>query len=413
MVKKILIATLVLFLVTPWMVDFFLVPILSKSLLSETNEDQINPYQYLPAFEKDLLILGPKLAFLNIQRTKDAGPYLNPLSEWSIGPEGKSKLEVYLKKNQASKKLVLDESIKERIKNHKGNPFTFETAGLPPIDTTFLRELRAYDHWDIDKNSPLDEFPRYNLLMSPMVSYHTPYLKLHLAKVKHASEDEKVESLLDVLHYGELALTTEFLVGSMIFVSAIKMVHRSTEDQPELRVKLGPWSDLLDEADRLKRVLYGINQFARPFAGVDLLRMEQIYKKTSMTFGLCASIRESTGMDYKLWSLYLEGLTEQYTAYRKLLEEDTKDCRLTWLKSKTPPWQKLLNEEDYFSDSTIFDSKNLYGDQKTLSGSPVVTKFIRFLPNTRKLIAIIVTQVASPNYTKLYIDPPAKKDIAK
>jgi len=402
----------VIILFSPIILDFIIAPYYFENFLhSNKSELSKNFYRHLPLFNEDIKILEPKLQFLNKERTQNAGVYLNPKIKWDFSESDKALEKKYLDQVKAQeanfKKIQINEKALKILNDSNVSLFEKNPEDFNEVETQWLNEIRQYDYWDIDKKSPMDLFARFSAT-SPFPKIEMTFPRVHLIKNKDNSDEEYKEAILDVLHYGELSLTTETLVGEMVFVATIGLASEAVKKRPHLSEQLGQWSDLLSEKNRMRRVYWGINQFVRPMMGMNVAIMKEQFIKNSFITGLCGAIREATGNEWVIWSLFMDSsLGQEFTEFKQLILTQAKSCRLTWLKEKTPPWTKLPDEPESFYSSGIVTSMAYFSKQKdeeTILNTftNCLSYLVHYMPNTKKLISDQVLSSTVPNYLRQY-----------
>jgi hypothetical protein len=395
----------ILLIASPFLIDKFVM----KKLVEDFKKEHViskeqSHYLLLDKYKGDLEILKPKLAFLKGKKSADAGPFLNPKVDWGMSQENQKELQSQFdKKFGTHPKIVVDENTKTLLRNSQANIFELDPELFSKIDTSWMREIRKFDHWDIDKNSPLDFMPRY-FVTTPMPTMSTEFSKIHLLKAKNKPEAEYLEALLDVLHFGGLCASTETLIGEMVFVSILGTVKTFLEKRPLISEGLGDWSSVIEEGPRIKKVAWATNHFANPIIGANASQLKEVFLAHSTDLGLCAAIREATSLDYTLWSTMRDGQPELLSEYPKIVTENSSLCRLSWIKEKAPPWVQLPGEADSIyrapdAASTIRLFWVNCPDSKLFNQ---MFSVIHYLPHTREYIGLTLQHIAVPNFLKFY-----------
>ncbi len=341
------------------------------SLLAKEN------FKNLELYKKDLETTGPKLTFLKSAYSNDAGEYLNSRIEWSYTNDLSSVVQTYFSKVASKERFLLTEDQKTILRNRNILEIDSKLTLFSQIDTGWLKSLRKYDYWDIDKNSLLDQFERFTLL-SPLPVFDLDFSKAHILKAKDKGDLELKDALLDILHFGKLCLTTETITGEMAFIESLGIAKMIADNRPSLKVHLGSWAKLLDEKEKINNVLKGTWKFSRPVIGANVETMKEVFKSQQASTGICAAIREATQYDWLVWSSFAEARPETFSEYQKLIENHSGDCRLTWIRKKTPPWVKLPTDPESIYSSTIQD--------KNLDMFKTLGPFLNYMPNTKKTL---------------------------
>lgn len=364
----------------------------SKGLLSAPNY-----YKNLDVFLVDLKELKPKLAFLNHPRTRDAGPFLNSKLPWTSTQSTKSVLEEFQAK-QGFSPLVIPDEVSKSLKQAEKEWISIDSKQVAEVDTQWLHSLKEYDYWNIDKNGPADLLRRIDL-KAPIPEFSSNWLKIHLIKAKGSTPEAWLQALEDVLHFGELSLTSEWLIGSMQFIGAINVVKRATEKDPSIRLKLGPWAALIGETARIKKMLWAVSGYVRPTNEANFEKLKLILSETSMSTGLCSALREATMWDWSLWSVLSESSKKTYSQFEEIFHNPIADCRLSWMK--TAPWTRLPGEKDFYLSG---EGLVIVGDQGGVSNFvfSILVRLATIMPNTRLFVSKTMSNVTLANFDEIY-----------
>lgn len=379
--------------------DRMIAKAISPKIIGAAELDRATLYKNLEPYREDLRNLKPKLIFLDRSRTKDAGPFLNPRVEWERSDKNaiQKAIDSYSSKSKTDERITINSELEKKLAKAKWDFLNLEPKGFSKIDTGWLAELRNYDYWEIFKNSPADELARIDMNV-PIPNYQplTAHLKIHLLKAVYKSNSERVAATLEVLHFGELALTNETLLSSMIFVHALSTAASMVEKYPAIRSGLGPWNSLIDHRKSIRRMYWGINQFLRPLPETDLKILEEIYAENSFSTGLCASFTETFYADWGIWDYVQSGAPEGSTRIKELAQKSSiKGCRLLGVHEKTPPWIRLPQEEMLGVIPNPQTRIARVADALTKSA-------LRIMPYTKAATAKIMAQIAHPNWTSEY-----------
>jgi len=138
------------------------------------------------------------------QCTRDAGPWLNPRVPWEGG--GPSPFD-----------------LPDALAKSLGEPTwpKLAPASVAGLDTTWLRELGAYDCWSIAASGPFHDstLPLYS---RPMVRF---YVLMRWARVRwiQALETGELETARDeVRHFAQLVASTQTLLGNMFALTLLR-----------------------------------------------------------------------------------------------------------------------------------------------------------------------------------------------
>ncbi len=385
-----------------------------KLAFYEWKTEELNPtskdtYKYYSDFQKDLEIVSSILGPLETENKRDAGVFLNTRIEWGIPSADVDQLKNWTSKIHTSKKIELSPEVKNTLLGSKAEFMKLDAKEFLKVDTSWLHKLRDFDYWDIDQNSPLDLYPRFSF-DTPFPEFNLAVTKIHLIKAKKLGNKDFSEAVRDVIHYGKLCFTTETLIGEMVFVASLGVVKDAIDFKPAIKSELTEWNELIDQRTRLRRVFWAINQFAKPTFGTKIEVLKKVYNELGPATGLCGAIREATTSTWPLWSAATDAMPDEFNEYQKLVMQNDRGCRLTWLVKKTPPWVKLPDDpESFYSIGKAFYSPDIgYFGEKQSAFEKIYLNFfsrmVHYLPNTRKFISTIIFTVATPTYTKGYAE---------
>lgn len=187
----------------------------------------------LPAFLEDQKLAEALPVFGPTGSTHDAGPFLNPRIGWDGDRE---RIATWRAAIASTPLLSLDTALVERIPKEW---WTADRSLWSGLDFSWMASLRAYDHWDVEHNSPWAEMAPHEWPNGfPLLHEVTPWCRLRLAK--GLAEGRLAEAVTDVEHLARLLLSTETLLGSAMALQqlvSVDRVLRALEErkQPVLR----------------------------------------------------------------------------------------------------------------------------------------------------------------------------------
>jgi hypothetical protein len=159
-------------------------------------------------------------AFFAVTRTnKDASTVLNTRFQWmNVEADTYNKTAFAqwsaTQNGKPTSLLTVPSPLKEKITGLKFEP-NFKTDGydLKSFDFRWLSELAAYDHWNMEDNSPITHLQKldFEKLPYPDLSPLLDWAKLRL--IKGLKENSITAAIDECLHLGRLAYSTETLFG--------------------------------------------------------------------------------------------------------------------------------------------------------------------------------------------------------
>lgn len=100
-------------------------------------------------------------------------------------------------------------------------------------------------------------------------------------------------------------------------------------------------------------------------------------------------------------------MPEQFSEFQKLIIENPSQCRFTWILEKTPAWVKLPGEPEsiYSSGYAFAYSYSAHANSTSAPvrvGLNVFSKFVHYMPNTRRFVGTVLAYISTPTFTKGY-----------
>ncbi|MCB0405522.1 MAG: hypothetical protein KDD51_12120 [Bdellovibrionales bacterium] len=252
-----------------------------KILNPEFAEIQSRLRSHLKDYLEDKKVLASLELFANSSRERDAGPFLNPIMEWTSGV---GDLQKY---NQSSSgPLVLPVGIKENLETWKNHEFDhLREIDFGKINMTWMESIRRFDHWDVQHNSPIDRMYQGEVLSKKMepfsfvVSHPLPEFKtlLHWVRLRwmRAAQDGSFLSAAnETRHLARLALSTETLAGGLIGTAILGTEIWVQKEVLKRKIRVpSDWQPLSFEVKgRLARFVMGTAAYFSPLADPEVLK---------------------------------------------------------------------------------------------------------------------------------------------
>ena len=307
---------------------------------------KLSPDKSLKAHEKDILadreILSKYDLFSLSNGTKDAGPYLNGMVHWEIGPvhhPGSLTIPEFI-----TKELSGEEWIKKKP--------LFKKMG---VNFQWLKDIQKYDVWSLEENSPA--YPKDKKFQPFEIPYPTYKDLVTWQKLRylHAKEKGDVnEALREVRHLMRLMWTNDNLVAAVTVIKMLKVENQFEEiTTPK---EIGGWAFIPhDHVMRAKRYTYSL------VAGTDMRLSDEMFNKLTKTqVGICPALFE--GMMFYLG--FRDLLSSELAYAYNRMEETVKSsgCRDNVL---THMWE----EPGWKTMEEVKDMKILGKTEKELSGT--------------------------------------------
>lgn len=259
----------------------------------------------------------------------DAGPWLNPRIDWSSGTAA---LEAYKKTHPTpSPSLEVPAKLRtialiDELKKPKPDP------DVLAADTSWMRGLAEFDHWDWERDSPSEIDGSLGLAM-PLPGFSQLIAWSRVRLLQGAASDDPRPAAREVRQLARLAYSTETIIGVQIAVALLGM-ERTTYDA--VRAAKGAaavegWA--LPSADverRLKRVAWGVAALMNPMAPQEEAKPVLAAPVTPPAgFGQCAGLGEGLRMAHFARAYFDDGaFADRFRALGDALQASAPTCRL-------------------------------------------------------------------------------------
>jgi hypothetical protein len=303
-------------------------PYLSRQLAIQ--EKFHKPYEEDTAFLKEA---AARLGYNSSATESDASFVLNPKVFWNPPLKG-SKLGLG--------HPLVDEKLKIDIALAKDQWMTFVAKGRAlGGDLSIFKDLSTYDHWDIERESPISELAAKQTFVPPTrlpipdVSDLTTVVKLRL--IDGGLRRDFLPALRDVRALAQLMMTTENL---QLVLSGIVMLDHERQAfdyyAKELKWQTTEWMPVDREITRrAHRAVLATRGYLRLWTKPS--RLQAYFLGDTTPVGFCAAVNEALPFDYALRRVLEPQLPfemstqEEYARLDRILLKARTKCRLRYL----------------------------------------------------------------------------------
>ncbi len=250
-------------------------------------------------------------------QTKDAGKFLNVRIPWLAQGKVKQTIKKFAREHKLiPTDLALPSTIRKSLENIRKHPG--DDLAIPDVSGlrfSWLRDLRTFDHWEIEKNSPIEHHRPFSWTNSPIPNFSVLLEWAMLRLIKGHKNKRLPDAIAETTHLAYLTATTETQFGVLIAQMIQQHIDRARNQptKPELRQffkSLPAMVHFLNAPDLRKRIL---TDRSAP--------------------GLCAAIREISWTAHSLRQIAGPGLTANLVAHQKLLDDTGFPCRWGLLRT--------------------------------------------------------------------------------
>jgi hypothetical protein len=289
-------------------------------------------------------------------------------------------------------------------------------------DLSWLHELRAFDHWEMNGHGALAE-EKVLVPWSVDLRLFVPLrndAKLHLLAAQARDEEQKNQPALepaqeegldpapggkkrvpafsqameDVQHVARLCISTETLQGMMTGISLLKSAEEARALwHPDLETRFPP-----EDLERLRRVMTATTAFFSPYVTDE--EHENVLKAGAEWPGLCVSATEGAG-----WFLPSAPLLEDRfpgfgARLEKTLQQGIPGCRLSLARrflKQFPPATWTGRDAVAFMERSQ-DPHDLQHE----SALPFMWRVGLLIPGVEGLVGAILTEISMPQFFGRY-----------
>lgn len=289
--------------------------------------------RHLNLFEEDQQFLAKFEIFRPVHEGRaDAGPFLNPRLPWSPSSDDPSPLAISFSPTLTEKILRL----RSDWMRHHARLFKNEQ-----VDLTFFKGLAGFDHWDIERNSPLgkliDEgtFVVPEQLPVPGTIDLLTATKLRLAWGAH--QNDPLSALREVRSLARLLLTTEHIQlfsSGLAVLDLERLAYRYFVERGHIQA--GDWEPVpRNITRRASRAVWATRGFFHIWTTESTF--EKVFLSERTPVGLCEAINEGAPKELSLRPLltprwpFERDFREPYARLDRAIERANKTCRLRYL----------------------------------------------------------------------------------
>lgn len=350
-------------------VVFFGILIGGLEYLARTNVDPVIAEnveiqkRHLEAFVDDQEFLTVQ-GFFAFKKTgvADASAFLNSKLAWVPMPNG-----------QTAGREMISPDLRERILRYKNDWIRhYPRTSFKGVDLSFFSGLEAFDHWDLEANSPIadliksNEFVHPGRLPNPDTLDMITLTKLRL--MKGALEKEPLVALREVRKFAQLLMTTESIHQQLNAIAVLNIERRAYRFYVE-REMMGTeaWQPIEQNITRrANRALWATRGYLHLWTPKNVLHAVFLSERF-VPIGLCSAVNEALPAEYSLKSLLASKLPlerdyrDRYRDLQKIYERALESCRLKYVT-------RLMETENFSAKlplptllTTLPYSRKLYG----------------------------------------------------
>jgi hypothetical protein len=295
----------------------------------------------------------------------DAGPLLNAWVPWDPKPP-----------LPRGSPLTLPAGLPQTGKDFED--WVNSSVDVSSLDFGWMRQLHAYDRWDIVENSPVPLPQRINWATMRIPRF-VPLLMWSKFRLLHGLRTgAPTEAARDVRQLAWLAYRTETLLGGMVAVALLKAERQAYDSMKSPPADWHPMS--LEQLDRMRAVLAAGPAFSQLSTPVEVARQS---RSCSEPVARCMALTESSFFATYLRPLAEEQYRDVYAALATELAEQP--CGTSLLKTLWERGVTVLEENPEPLIQSQVDWPN------SLPG----------MYARRHMVGILLS-VASPNFGKLH-----------
>lgn len=284
-----------------------------------------------------------KVATETTSNSFDAGPVLNKMLYWNPHGDFGRKEPLVLPKAREFLMRYEDDWIKGR---------TYVERGSVKADVSFFKNLDGFKYWDIEKNSPIEEFINRSSFVLPAKLPLPESLDLLTAVkvrlIQGTFDGNPLLALQQVRQFAILLLSTENAQLVMTGLATLELERRAYREYVDREwLDEAAWLPLDRNATlRANRALNATSGYLRALTKEDTFR--RVFENGKTPLGLCAAANEQLPNEYAYrdqltgWWPFERSYRAGFRRLDSVLESAKKHCRLRLLGK--------LHDEDAFAD---------------------------------------------------------------
>ncbi|MDY7231776.1 hypothetical protein [Hyalangium rubrum] len=248
-----------------------------------------------------------KDAWFHEPRTEgDAGPLLNAWLAWDPQPEPPKDSPLTVPAHLPQKSADLKDWLTASI-------------DVSTLDFDWMRKLRAYDRWDIARNTPTPLPAQINLPEAPLPYFGTLQLWTKFRLLHGLRTGQPVEAARDVRHLAWLSYRTDTLLGGAIARALLKLEREAYDAQSSPVPEWQPMSQ--EQLDRMTAVFMSSTAFSNIAAPVEVAKQARSCGAPAVS--RCMALTESSFTFKYLQPLVGSSYDEAYSAFTQDLAKPT------------------------------------------------------------------------------------------
>lgn len=278
------------------------------------------------AVDEDLRSLAAAPPFALPGTARDAGAFLNARVGWS---GAKPPIDAFRAAHPAAL-LIAPAPLIARLKGYGDRwPEHADDPDLAAVDTSFLRGLLEYDHWDWERGSPSE--------LDGSIGGSAPWPELGnlvtLAKIRllqGLANGDSAQAGREVRQLARLMYSTESLVGASMSALVLGM-ERAAYDRlvaTKGAAAAEGWTAVSPDAQRrFARVGWAMASLFHPLA--PQVEADHALRADPASFGRCAGLSQAAGGAIYARPLFDDGtLRARFSALDEALRSSASSCRL-------------------------------------------------------------------------------------
>lgn len=240
-------------------------------------------------------------AWFHEPRTEgDAGPLLNAWVAWD------PKVEM-----PKSSPLVIPASLPQRNTDLKD--WLTSQPDVSTLDFGWMQRLRAYDRWDILRNTPIPQPERLDWATAPIPNLISLQMWAKFRLLHGLKTGQPLEAAKDVRHLAWLMYRTDTVLGGVV-ATTVLMAERDAYDA--MKDPPAEWHPMSrEQVARMRALLMSGHVFANLAAPVEAGRKARRCGEPAVT--RCTALAEASFMARYLQPLAADSYGEAYAALRE------------------------------------------------------------------------------------------------
>ena len=316
--------------------------------------------RYKNLYEEDLQYLVKNASELSLGPsggTNDAGPFLNPLVQWTPSNGRKS---------------IVDEPTRVALMRTGGDWILQIAKGRhPKVDLSFMKDLAKYDYWDIERGSPIAELTEKQVFVPPTrlplpdTSDLMTAVKFRL--IRGGLDRDFLPALRETRRLGTLLLSTEniqLVLAGLLVLDFERRAFRYYVD--ELKMDQKVWTPIdTNVTRRARRAVLATRAYLRLWTPSKTI--EEFFLDKTIPPGFCAAVNEAVPFDYSLREIlephfpFEMDTRAEYARLDRILGKAQTVCRLRYLTALTRDRRLSIRVPGPFLFNDLPYSRKIFG----------------------------------------------------